>query len=58
MVIELNHSLPTSDAMIGELVGGTIVFLEDVKKEDLWDKVLTTNPIIDYFATSRAMFVP
>ena len=43
--------------MISELIDRAIVFLEDVKKEDLWDKVLTTNPIIDYFATSRAMFV-
>ena len=57
MIFELNHSLLTFGAMISDLIDRANVFPEDVKKEDLWNQVLMTNLIIDYFATSRAMFV-
>ena len=57
MIFELNHSLLTFGAMISELIDRAIVFPEDVKKEDVWIQVLMTNPIIDYFATSKAMLV-
>ena len=57
MIFELNHSLLTFGTKIGELIGITILLPEDVKEEDLWNKVLMENTIIYSFATIRAMLV-